>query len=89
MVFVDGSKFEDPLLIDKLDQRDNEERDELVEQLVSIPLREDNPTKTVQIGSLLPKSKRNQLLDLLRRSTDVFAWSVADMLGIPSEVITH
>ena len=42
---------EDPLSIDKLNQRKNEEMSELVEQLISIPLREDDPTKTIQIGS--------------------------------------
>ena len=37
MIFIDSSKPEDPLSIDKLDQRDNEERGDLVEQLILIP----------------------------------------------------
>ena len=53
MISIDGNKSEDPLSIDKLDQRDNEEKDEPVEQLISIPLGENDLTKIVQIRSLL------------------------------------
>ena len=50
-ISTENSKPQDPLSVDKLDQRENEERDEPAEQLISIPLREDDPTKIVQIGS--------------------------------------
>ena len=75
--------------VNKLDQRENQERGEPAEQLVLIPLREEDLEKMVEIGSQLPDSERQQLIKILRANTDIFAWSVIDMLGIPSEVITH
>ncbi|KAK3000192.1 hypothetical protein RJ639_024282 [Escallonia herrerae] len=45
--------------------------------------------KTVQIGSNLKEDTKLELVNLLRTYVDVFAWTVADMLGIDPEVITH
>ena len=53
IISAENSKSEDPLSIDKLDQRENKEMGESAEQLILIPLREDNPTRTVQNGSQL------------------------------------
>ena len=50
MISTKNNQSEDSLSVDKLDQRENEERDEPIEQLISIPLKKD-PEKTVQIGS--------------------------------------
>ena len=47
MISTKNNQSEDSLSTDKLDQRENEEIGESVEQLVSIPLREDNPEKIV------------------------------------------
>ena len=54
MISTESNKLEDPLSVDKLDQRDSKERDEPTEQLVSIPLKED-PTR-------LSKLDRNFLI---------------------------
>ena len=72
IVFTEVNKPEDPLSIDKLDQRDSEERGKPAEQLVSIPLKEDDPTKTIQIRLQLSNPKRKQLIDLLRANANVF-----------------
>ena len=73
----------------KLDQRENEERDELVEQLIFIPLKEEDLEKMIQIGSQLSDLKWQQLINLLRANVNIFIWSATDMPGIPSEIITH
>ena len=44
MISVENDKPEDLLSVDKLDHKKNEQRDEPAEQLVSIPLKEDDPT---------------------------------------------
>ena len=59
--------------VDKLDQRENQERGEPVEQLIFIPLKKEDPEKTVQIGSPLSDLERQQLINLLRANTDIFA----------------
>ena len=46
---------------------------ELAKQLISILLKEDNPKKMVQIGSQLSDLERQQLMNLLRANTDIFA----------------
>ena len=89
MISTESNKLEDPLSVDKLDQRDSKKRGEPVEQPVSIPLREEDPTKIIQIGSLLSESEQNQLVDPLRRNVDVFACSTADMSEILLKIITH
>ena len=88
LVFTQNNKPEDSLSVDKLDQRENQEMGEPAEQLVPIPLREDSE-KTVQIGSQLSDSERQQLIKLLRANVDIFTLSATDMSEIPSEVITH
>ena len=55
---------------------------------MTYPLGSD-PLKTVQVGAQLPEEERTRLLEFLRANTDMFAWSAADMPGIPPEVITH
>ena len=50
LVFTQNNQFKDSLSIDKLDQRENEEIDELIEQLIFILLKEDLE-KIVYIGS--------------------------------------
>ena len=74
--------------VDNLDLREQDPRGGPVERLLMYLLGSD-PQKTVQIGAQLPEEERARLLDFLRANADVFAWSAADMPGIPSEVITH
>ena len=51
LVFTQNNQFEDSLFVDKLDQRENEERGEPAKQLIFIPLKEEDLEKIVQIGS--------------------------------------
>ena len=72
MISAKNNQSKDFLSIDKLDQRENEEKSEPAEQLVSIPLKEDLD-KPVQIGSQLSDPERQQLVNLLRANADIFA----------------
>ena len=51
LVSTQNNQPKDSLSGDKLDQRENEEKKKLAEQLISIPLKEEDSEKTVQIGS--------------------------------------
>ena len=47
LVSLQNNKPKDSLFVDKLDQRENKQRGELAEQLVPIPLKEEDPEKMV------------------------------------------
>lgn len=57
-------------------------------EFIQIQLGED-PKKTVRIGVDLSDDVREKLTQCLRDHADLFAWSAADMLGIPPEVECH
>ena len=45
-------------------------------------------SKTVLVGSLLPKEEKRELIELLKQNLDVFAWTHEDMLGVdPTESV--
>ena len=73
MIFIKNNQSEDSLSVKKLDQRENEERGEPVEQLISIPLKEEDPEKKVRIRSQLSDPKWQQLMNLLRANINIFA----------------
>ena len=50
---IKGKKPTEALSIDKLDQREEKSREEPVEQLISVPLNDEDPAKTIQVGSSL------------------------------------
>ena len=66
-----------------------EQHGELMEELVEIPLFEDDPSKTCKIGSSLTRQLRTDLIDFLCDHRDVFASSHEDMPGIDPKVIVH
>ena len=72
-VSIQNNKPEDSLPVDKLDQRENQERGEPTKQLVSIPLKEEDFEKMIRIGSQLLDSERQQLIKFLRANVDIFA----------------
>jgi hypothetical protein len=43
----------------------------------------------VSIGPNLTPPIRNKLYSLLRNNTDVFAWTLADMTGVPRHISEH
>ncbi|EHA8591828.1 hypothetical protein COCNU_contig68166401G000010 [Cocos nucifera] len=60
-----------------------------MEDLVSVPLNDENSEHAVQIVSNLADEIREQFVIFLRRNADVFAWTPADMPEIDIEVMEH
>ena len=46
-------------------------------------------SNTTRIGAMLSATLRGKLIAFLRQNSDVFAWTPADMPGVPAEVIIH
>ena len=59
------------------------------ENLEDIPLDKNNPERYTRDGADMEKKTKQELVQFLRRSIDVFAWSHEDMPGINPSVITH
>ncbi|XP_072064310.1 uncharacterized protein [Arachis hypogaea] len=49
----------------------------------------DNPDKATSIGTKLKESLKKQLVDLLRKNSDLFAWKASDMPGIDPDLMSH
>ena len=62
---------------------------EPIEVLEDVPLDESNPKKFTKIGTSMKEKMKQDLIQFLKKNTDVFAWSHEDMPGIDSSVITH
>ena len=62
---------------------------EPTEVLENVLLQEDDPEKFTRIGMGIKEMAREDLIQFLRKSIDVFAWSHDDMPGIDPSVITH
>ena len=60
-----------------------------IEVLEDVLLQEHDPEKFTRIGTGIKEKVREDLIQFLRKSIDVFAWSHDDMLGIDPIVITH
>ena len=69
------------LPIEGLDMRDEliQQRRELVEGLVRVPLEEAKLTRTIQIGLHLDKATQHRLTSFLRSNMDVFTWLASYM----------
>ena len=62
---------------------------EPIEVLEDIPLDENNPERYTRVGASMERKTKQNLVQLLKKGIDVFAWSHEDMLGINPSVITH
>ena len=62
---------------------------EPTEVLEDIPLDKGDPEKFTKIGTSMEKETKQDLIQFLRKSADVFAWSHEDMPGFDPSVITH
>ena len=49
----------------------------------------DDPEKFFQIGAQMPLLEREQLVDLLRRNVDVFAWDTYEAPRVDPNFICH
>ena len=62
---------------------------EPTEVLEDVLLQEDDPEKFTKIGTSMKEKVKKDLIQFLRKSIDVFAWSHDDMPGVDPSVITH
>lgn len=61
----------------------------LIEILEDIPLDESNPERFIRIRTSMEDKSKQDLVQFLRKSKDVFAWSYKDIPRIDLSVITH
>ena len=62
---------------------------EPTEVLEDIHLDENNPETYTRVGASMERKMKQDLVQFLKKSIDVFAWSHEDMPGIDPCVITH
>ena len=62
---------------------------EPMEVLEDVPLDKSNLEKFTRIGTSMKKKTKQDLIQFLKKSMDVFAWSHEDVAGINPNVITH
>ena len=62
---------------------------EPIKVLEDIPLDKGNPKKFTRIGTSMEKKTKQDLVQFLRKSIDVFTWNHEDMPRIDPSVITH
>ncbi|XP_023886378.1 uncharacterized protein LOC111998513 [Quercus suber] len=66
-----------------------EKEEEKVEVLETVELVDGEPTKTTRVGTTISTDMKRKLVQFLKESLDIFAWSHEDMLGISTEIIQH
>ena len=62
---------------------------EPTETLENIPLDENNLKRCTRVGADREEKYKKDLIQFLKKNTDVFAWSHEDMSGRDPSVITH
>ena len=73
--------------IEDLDPRENYPKPESVEQTKEIDINSEG--RITRIGTRLDHDQKGKMTQFLRENSDVFAWSAAEMPGIPPSVIYH
>ena len=62
---------------------------ELIEVLEDVPLDESNPEKFTRVGTSMEEKTKQDLVQFLNKSMNVFAWNHEDMSGVDLSVITY
>ncbi|GKV02804.1 hypothetical protein SLEP1_g15195 [Rubroshorea leprosula] len=68
---------------------EDETRAAPVEDVEEVLIDDRDPSRKMQIGTRLNPEERAKLIAFLRANNDVFAWTSADMPGIPNSVSQH
>ena len=58
------------------------------EDLDKVVIRDD-PERFFQVGAQLPLQEKEQLVEVLRRNVDMFAWDAYEVLGLDPKFICH
>ncbi|GKV45313.1 hypothetical protein SLEP1_g52418 [Rubroshorea leprosula] len=76
--------------VEIIDNRpEDETRAAPVEDVEEVQIDDRDPSRKTQIGTKLNPEERAELIAFLRANRDVFAWTSADMPGIPTSVFQH
>nr|GEX18296.1 reverse transcriptase domain-containing protein [Tanacetum cinerariifolium] len=70
-------------------KRDHPEETNDIEGMEHIVVNDEHSEQTLTIASNLPKTLKEKLRELMRSNKDIFAWTPADMNGIPRELAEH
>ncbi|GJX44480.1 hypothetical protein Tco_0261156 [Tanacetum coccineum] len=54
-----------------------------------VVIHDDHPDQTITIGGNLSIKCRSELIEILRKPADAFAWTPTDMIGIPHFIAEH
>ncbi|GKV39513.1 hypothetical protein SLEP1_g47271 [Rubroshorea leprosula] len=68
---------------------EDEPRATSVEEVEEVQLDDNDPSKRTQIGTKLTPIEKEELVGFLKANKDVFAWTSADIPGIPTSVAVH
>ncbi|GKV48259.1 hypothetical protein SLEP1_g55083 [Rubroshorea leprosula] len=76
--------------VEIIDNRpEDETRAAPVEDVEEVQIDDRDPSRKTQIWTKLNPEERAELISFLRANKDVFAWTSADMPGIPTSVFQH
>nr|KAJ0195274.1 hypothetical protein LSAT_V11C700375530 [Lactuca sativa] len=70
-------------------KREHQEETSIAEVVEHIILNDEQPEQTLAIAANLPKVLKSKLQELLQFKKYIFAWTPADMIGIPRELAEH
>ncbi|GKV01291.1 hypothetical protein SLEP1_g13856 [Rubroshorea leprosula] len=68
---------------------EDEPRATPVEEVEEVQLDDNDPSKRTQIGTKLTPIEKEEIVGFLKANKDVFAWTSADMPGIPTSEEVH
>ena len=57
--------------------------------MIAVKLDEADSERLVYVGSQLPKSVKNEIIQCLRDNADIFVWNPSNMPGIDPKVISY
>ncbi|XP_071923109.1 uncharacterized protein [Coffea arabica] len=79
------------LSIDSIDPQRAEKipRLETGDEVEEFPLDPTKPDQTVRVGTRLPGPTKRDMVDLLRKYRDVFAWAAEEVQGVPQHLMIH
>ncbi|XP_027150254.1 uncharacterized protein LOC113750488 [Coffea eugenioides] len=79
------------LSIDSIDPQRAEKipRLETGDEVEEFPLDPTKPDQTVRVGTRLPGPTKRDMVDLLRKYRDVFAWAAEEVQGVPHHLMIH
>ncbi|GJW34757.1 reverse transcriptase domain-containing protein [Tanacetum coccineum] len=89
IAIIKGEKFHPNVCNHISQKRCQPERAKGTEDAEHVVINDAHSDQTITIAANLPKTLKEKLCELLRSNKDVFAWTPADMTGIPWELAEH